>query len=155
MTVLAALAAAVLAAAIAYPLGRARPITRTSTTAPDPATDPAPRTCRVSVQVVNDQVWPEVEAVAEISDGHATARATHTVAVPYKTVFDHGQFHRQQGDQAEAAQSAAAGALEHARHLLHGAQAGYTTEATAHATRTAKQASGRAGIEQTTAKAGA
>jgi hypothetical protein len=127
MTVLAAVAAG-LAAAIGYALGRA------ATTAPDPAPDtdtttkaPAPGVPRVTVQTTDDHSpCRTVQAVAEISDGPLTARATAT-----KTT-DPGGIHLGHPhapiSTCGAAHVATDTAISTARALLRGAQAGYAAE---------------------------
>lgn len=141
MTVLAAVIAAVLAAATAYPLGRAHTTPHAPAPDPDTTTAPGMPAPRVTVQVIDDQSpRTTVQAVAEISDGHLTARVTSTevtdprgVELPYAPIGTCG-----------AAHIATANAISTARALLRGAQAGYTAETTTHATRTAQTAAERA-----------
>jgi hypothetical protein len=123
VTVLATAFAAVLAAVIAYLLARAHTTTRTA--APDPAT--APGEPRVTVQVIDDRSpCATVQAVAEISDGHVTARATTTVTTD-PGGGTHLGYPVKPVSHADAAQLAAARATTRARELLRGAQAAHTT----------------------------
>lgn len=121
MSVLFAVVIAVVAASTAYPLGRAR-----ARRQPEPRPDlgPTSATPRVVIRVA-DTTPNAVQAVAEASDGYATARATCTestyrVTSPGNT----GQI-----SSAEAAQLAADRATAHARELLRGAQAARTGQA--------------------------
>jgi hypothetical protein len=157
VTILATVIAALLAAAITYPLGRAHTSRRApgvwkgpAQPAPGPEQTAAQAVPWVTVQLVNRDGRTWVEAVAEISDGHVTARGTHEAATSY---WDREYGTRTCSTQATS-QSAAQSAIKEASRLLAGAQAGYAAEATAHATRAA-EAERAVTAERATAEAGA
>lgn len=130
MTVLATAFAAVLAAAIAYLLGRAHTPNSAGNTAPDPDTTTAPGEPRVTVQVTDDRSpCATVQAVAEISDGHVTARAI-TTATTDPGGGTHLGYPVKPVSHTAAAQLAAARATTRARELLRGAQAAHPTRTT-------------------------
>jgi hypothetical protein len=127
VTVFATVFAAVLAAAIAYLLGRSHIPDQAGNTAPDPDTTTAPGEPRVTVQVIDDRSpCATVQAVAEISDGHVTARATTTVTTD-PGGGTHLGYPVKPVSHADAAQLAAARATTRARELLRGAQAAHPT----------------------------